>query len=331
MTRVADYLDLVRAPASLTVLGDAVVGALSARGSGGDSPLRGGALAASSVCLYSAGMALNDWADADLDAIERPERPIPSGRITRARALAVGAGLTALGIGSAFAAGRASGLVSLALAGALWAYDLVFKPTAAGPVVMAVCRGLDVMMGAAGPGWRGALLPASAVAAHTVAVTAVSRGEVDGSTRMTGGAAVAASVAVAASGLLGGGGASGRPGGERAVAALGGPRAAAALGGARAAAALGGGGAAGLGAARAAAALGGARYLAAVLPGYLAVAGEASASNSRDATRAGIRAVVPLQSALAARAESPVATLALLGVEVAGRLLGRRRSRGDIT
>lgn len=296
MTRVADYLDLVRAPASLTVLGDAVVGALSARGSGGDSPLRGGALAASSVCLYSAGMALNDWADADLDALERPERPIPSGRITRSRALAVGAGLTALGIGSAFAAGRASGLVSLALAGALWAYDLVFKPTAAGPVVMAVCRGLDVMMGAAGPGWRGALLPASAVAVHTVAVTAVSRGEVDGSTRVTGGAAVAASVAVAASGLLGGGGASGRPGG-----------------------------------ARAAAALGGARYLAAVLPGYLAVAGEASASNSRDATRAGIRAVVPLQSALAARAGSPVATLALLGVEVAGRLLGRRRSRGDIT
>ncbi|KSU51955.1 SCO3242 family prenyltransferase [Microbacterium enclense] len=323
MTRVADYLDLVRAPASLTVLGDAVVGALSARGSGGDSPLRGGALAASSVCLYSAGMALNDWADADLDALERPERPIPSGRITRSRALAVGAGLTALGIGSAFAAGRASGLVSLALAGALWAYDLVFKPTAAGPVVMAVCRGLDVMMGAAGPGWRGALLPASAVAVHTVAVTAVSRGEVDGSTRVTGGAAVAASVAVAASGLLGGGGASGRPGGARAAAALGGARAAAALGGPRAAAALGG--------ARAAAALGGARYLAAVLPGYLAVAGEASASNSRDATRAGIRAVVPLQSALAARAGSPVATLALLGVEVAGRLLGRRRSRGDIT
>lgn len=323
MTRVADYLDLVRAPASLTVLGDAVVGALSARGSGGDSPLRGGALAASSVCLYSAGMALNDWADADLDALERPERPIPSGRITRPRALAVGAGLTALGIGSAFAAGRASGLVSLALAGALWAYDLVFKPTAAGPVVMAVCRGLDVMMGAAGPGWRGALLPAGAVAVHTVAVTAVSRGEVDGSTRVTGGAAVAASVAVAASGLLGGAGAAGRPGGARAAAAPGRARAAAALGGPRAAAALGG--------ARAAAALGGARYLAAVLPGYLAVAGEASASNSRDATRAGIRAVVPLQSALAARAGSPVATLALLGVEVAGRLLGRRRSRGDIT
>jgi 4-hydroxybenzoate polyprenyltransferase len=288
VTRVADYLDLVRAPASLTVLGDAVVGALSARGPGVDAPVRVGALAVSSVCLYSAGMALNDWADADLDALERPERPIPSGRISRDRALAVGAGLTALGVGSAFVAGRSSGLVAIALAGALWAYDTVFKPTAAGPVVMAVCRGLDVMMGAAGPGWRSALIPAGAVAAHTVAVTAISRGEVDGSTETTGRAAVAASVAVAASGLLGQGN-------------------------------------------RPAALLGGARYLAAVLPGQLAVARRPGATEARDATRAGIRAVVPLQSALAARAGSPVATAALVGVETLGRLLGRRRSTGDIT
>ncbi len=288
MTALADHLDLVRAPASLTVLGDALVGSLSARGTGGDGPVRLGALAVSSVCLYSAGMALNDWADADLDAIERPERPIPSGRITRARALAVGAGLTVVGVGSAFAAGRASGMISIVLAGALWSYDLVFKPTTAGPAVMAVCRGLDVLLGAAGPGWRGALLPAGAVAAHTVAVTAVSRGEVDGSTRPTGYSAVIASAGVAASGLLGSGD-------------------------------------------RAAAALGGARYLSAVLPGYVALAGDPGAPQARAATRAGIRAVVPLQSALAARAGSPVATLALLGVEVAGRLLARRRSRGDIT
>ncbi|MEX8056746.1 SCO3242 family prenyltransferase [Microbacterium sp. 16-032] len=288
MTRVADHLDLVRAPASLTVLGDALVGALSARGPGGDGPLRVGALAAASVCLYSAGMALNDWADADLDALERPERPIPSGRISRDRALAVGVGLTALGVGAAFAAGRRSGLVSVALAGALWAYDTVFKPTAAGPVVMAVCRGLDVMMGAAGPGWRSALVPAGAVAAHTVAVTAISRGEVDGSTATTGRVAVATSVAVAASGLLGRSN-------------------------------------------RSAAVLGGARYLAAILPGQLAVARDPGAAQARDATRAGIRAVVPLQSALAARAGSPVATAALLGIETLGRVLGRRRSTGDIT
>ncbi|MEW1708346.1 SCO3242 family prenyltransferase [Microbacterium sp. NPDC089190] len=288
MTRVADYLDLVRAPASLTVLGDALIGALAARGPGAGGAARGAALAASSVCLYSAGMAVNDWADADLDALERPERPIPSGRLSRRRALAVGAGLTVTGVGAAFAAGRASGMVSLALAATLWAYDVVLKPTAAGPVAMAVCRGLDVVLGAAGPGWRAALLPAGAVAVHTVAVTAVSRGEVSGSTRGTGVAAVGASVAVAVSTLVG---RSNRP----------------------------------------AALLGATRYLAAVLPGQIAVARRPGAAEARDATRAGIRSVVPLQSALAARASAPLATAALLGVEGAGRLLGRRRSGGDIT
>ena len=42
-------------------------------------------LAGASVCLYWAGMAANDWADRELDAVERPERPIPSGRISAAR------------------------------------------------------------------------------------------------------------------------------------------------------------------------------------------------------------------------------------------------------
>src|SRR5687768_4648371 len=41
------------------------------------------ALIAASACLYLAGMVLNDVYDAELDARERPERPIPSGRIDR--------------------------------------------------------------------------------------------------------------------------------------------------------------------------------------------------------------------------------------------------------
>lgn len=213
MSRISDYLELVRAPASLTVVGDALVGSLSARGVVGPGGL---ALAGASVCLYSAGMALNDYADADLDARERPERPIPSGRIPRSHALAAAAVLTGAGVGAAFIGGRSAGLVSLGLAGALWAYDLVFSSTPAGPVVMAACRGLDVMLGGAGRGWRRAMLPAAAVAVHTAALTAVSRGEVTGTTVATGRAAVAASVAVAASGVV--------AGGDRAAALVGGAR-----------------------------------------------------------------------------------------------------------
>ncbi|GAA4591371.1 hypothetical protein GCM10023177_28620 [Streptomyces violaceoruber] len=72
LPRVHDLARLVRAPAALSVPGDALAGAAAAR-----RPLGPGLLGmtASSVCLYWAGMALNDYADRDLDVVERPERP----------------------------------------------------------------------------------------------------------------------------------------------------------------------------------------------------------------------------------------------------------------
>ena len=51
-----------------------------------------------SALLYEAGMVLNDVCDAELDAVERPERPIPSGRISRHAALRVGIGLLVGGV-----------------------------------------------------------------------------------------------------------------------------------------------------------------------------------------------------------------------------------------
>ncbi|MGW5158644.1 hypothetical protein ACWEPN_24475, partial [Nonomuraea wenchangensis] len=65
-------LELVRAPAALSVPGDTMAGAAAA----GRRPAPGLALA--SVLMYWSGMALNDWSDRETDAVERPERPIPS-------------------------------------------------------------------------------------------------------------------------------------------------------------------------------------------------------------------------------------------------------------
>nr|BFE72579.1 hypothetical protein GCM10020092_058800 [Actinoplanes digitatis] len=94
-------------------------------------------------------MAANDWADRDLDAAERPERPIPSGRISAPAALGIAAGLTAAGLALAARAGGARALaVAGPLAAAVWAYDLRLKNTAAGPAGMAACRALDVLLGA---------------------------------------------------------------------------------------------------------------------------------------------------------------------------------------
>jgi 4-hydroxybenzoate polyprenyltransferase len=196
-----DHLELVRAPAVLTVLGDTVAGAAAA-----GLPLTGRRtlLPLASACLYAGGMALNDWASRDVDARERPERPIPSGRVTPGHALGVAAGLGAAGLALAAAGGGRRVLaVAAPLAAAVWLYDARLKDTAAGPVAMAACRGLDVLLGAGVGRLRAAAPAAAALAAHTAGVTVLSRGEVHGTTRGAAATVAAGTVAVAGAALAG--------------------------------------------------------------------------------------------------------------------------------
>ncbi|ANJ28328.1 SCO3242 family prenyltransferase [Agromyces aureus] len=297
MTTVSDVLELVRAPAALTVLGDTAAGAQVAAG-GFDR--RGWMLPLASVAIYSGGMALNDWADRDLDAVERPERPIPSGRISPRRALAVAAGLGAVGLALAAAGGGRRGLaVAAPLVASVALYDLVAKPTTAGPLAMAACRGLDVLLGAGGS--PRALPAALAIAVHTLGVTALSRGEVHGgSAADTALSLVATGAAAAAVDSVG-------PGVQTAAARLGG-------------------------------AAGSAVYLAAALPGQLAVVDDPTPKRVRDATRAGIGSVVPLQAAIVARGGSLAIAAGLMAVHATIRQRGRRGrkpgtgpARGDVT
>ncbi|MGI5214463.1 SCO3242 family prenyltransferase [Plantactinospora sp. CA-290183] len=200
MPSLADLVQLVRAPAALSVPGDVVAGAAAA----GALDRRVPGLAGASVLLYWGGMAANDWADRELDARERPERPIPSGRISPGLALGVSAGLTAAGVALAgLTGGRRALAAAVPLAGAIWAYDLVAKNTAAGPAVMAACRGLDVLLGASQGRPSRAVPAALTVAAHTYTVTALSRREVSGASRALPAATLAGTAAVAAAAVAG--------------------------------------------------------------------------------------------------------------------------------
>lgn len=143
--RTRAWAELLRLPALFTVPGDALAGtaAVSAR------PTSRTFLAiASSLCLYEAGMALNDWADRDVDAVERPHRPLPSGRIRPAAALGAACVLTGAGLSFAAFAGRPALTVAVPLAATVWAYDLALKKTPLGPAAMATARGLDLLLGA---------------------------------------------------------------------------------------------------------------------------------------------------------------------------------------
>ncbi|MEV8314392.1 SCO3242 family prenyltransferase [Streptomyces sp. NPDC059900] len=168
-----DWAELLRVSALFTVPGDALAGAAAT----GLQPNRRTLLAiAASLSLYEAGMALNDWADREEDAVERPHRPLPSGRIAPSVALGAAAALTAGGLTLAAAAGRPALTVAGGLAATVWAYDLGLKHTPAGPAAMAAARALDLLLGAAatsaGASTTGTSGPTSPAGAPRAASTA---------------------------------------------------------------------------------------------------------------------------------------------------------------
>src|SRR5215207_1284358 len=179
LPKAGDVADLVRLPSVLSVPGDVLLGTTSARG---EHPLRIAGLTAASSCLYMAGMALNDYADRDVDAKERPKRPIPSGRLSAQFALRLASGLSAASLGLAYTAGGRRALeVALPLAATVWAYDLALKKTPWGPLSMAACRSLDILMGSLGS--RKSWPAAGVVGGHTFLIPVVSRREAQGGTR----------------------------------------------------------------------------------------------------------------------------------------------------
>jgi 4-hydroxybenzoate polyprenyltransferase len=181
--RLRAYLELLRPANVATALADVLAGyALT-----GLAPARAlGWLLLSTACLYAGGIVLNDVFDRRLDAVERPERPIPSGRIRASTAAALGASLLGAGVVAAGQATVAGAVVAAAIVAAVLCYDAVTKPmTIVGPVNMGLCRGLNLVLGlAAAPAairvhWPLALIPWI----YIVGVTVVSRGEVAGGTK----------------------------------------------------------------------------------------------------------------------------------------------------
>ncbi len=296
MTTLRDLVELVRAPAALTVPGDTLAGAASA---GWPAGARSAVLPVASTCLYWAGMALNDWADRRTDAVERPERPIPSGRVSAGTALAVATGLTAAGITvAAVGGGPRSAATAAVLAAAVWAYDLSPKQGPVSVATMATTRGLDVLLGASAgglPGLRAAAVPATMVAVHTAGVTALSRGEVHGGSTGVARACVAATTLVAAASAL------------RPIPAAGRGRAGGVLGAAVSVALTG-------------------SYAVSVLRAQLSAARTPDARTVRRATGAGIRGLVPLQGAALAATGHHAAALGLAASAPIGAAAMRRVS-----
>jgi 4-hydroxybenzoate polyprenyltransferase len=143
---------LLRLPNVFTAFADIGLGlcataALSPAAVDGNFGWKAASLVLASGLLYMAGMVWNDYFDLDEDKRDRPFRPLPSGRVSVRTAVILGLGLLAGGWACAGVTGRTGALIALALAGAIIAYDARIKRTAFGPLGMALCRFLNVLLG----------------------------------------------------------------------------------------------------------------------------------------------------------------------------------------
>lgn len=137
---------------------------------------------------YEGGMLLNDAFDAQVDAKERPERPIPSGQVTRSAVFGMGFSLLFAGL-AALAALPLLGLAPTGYRGllggigttlAILAYDRWHKGRAWSPLVMGACRaGLYVTAALAVSGRvpTAVLLGAGSLWLYVVGLTHVARFE----------------------------------------------------------------------------------------------------------------------------------------------------------
>lgn len=187
---VGSYVELVRVPNLFTAPPDVVLGAAIAGALGGEFSLAAlGGLAVASMLLYAGGTSLNDVFDAEKDAVERPTRPIPSGRVSRSTAAGLGVCLLCGGVLLALlSAGVDAAVVAAAIAGGIALYDGLLKGTLPGNLTMGAIRGLNVWLGttvAIGAisvsGW--ALVVPVVLGSYIAAVTYLADHETAGSNR----------------------------------------------------------------------------------------------------------------------------------------------------
>ncbi|MEO3408447.1 UbiA-like protein EboC [Mucilaginibacter sp. CAU 1740] len=143
-------------------------------------------LCLSTACLYGGGIVFNDVFDVELDKIERPERAIPSGKVSLREATVLGSILLCTGILSALFVSIVSGLIAAAIALCALLYDRFGKHHPFfGPLNMGMCRGLNLLLGIS-------IIPIALInwfmlalvpVAYIFSITLTSRGEVHGGSK----------------------------------------------------------------------------------------------------------------------------------------------------
>jgi 4-hydroxybenzoate polyprenyltransferase len=177
------YLQLIRLPATFSAWSNILAAHLIATGGHPTWHLLWLQLGITTT-LYWAGMVLNDCFDSAEDSRDRPRRPLPSGRVSLARAWGIGLGLLGAGLLLGIAAGGATLACTLSLAAAILLYNGRLKRGPVGPAVMGLCRSLNWLIGlAAAPLSAAAASLTLPIFLYTAGVTVLSGIEVRGGNR----------------------------------------------------------------------------------------------------------------------------------------------------
>jgi 4-hydroxybenzoate polyprenyltransferase len=187
MTKALGFIRLMRLANVVTAVADVLAGiAISGYFTSSEDYIPVLLLCISTIGLYSGGIIFNDVFDAGLDAIERPERPIPSGMISLAEATAFGTLFFGIGVGAAALFQTESLVIAILIVLACLSYNRWAKHyTVWGPINMGLCRGLNLMLGMSiltqeiENWWFLGLIPLIYIASITI----ISRGEVHGGNR----------------------------------------------------------------------------------------------------------------------------------------------------
>ena len=172
------YLALARISNSPTVVSNTLAGAALVGALWPDGKM--GLVAIAMVLFYTAGMYLNDLLDYALDCRERPERPLPSGIVSRPAATILVIALFAAGSTLLSYVGLLPFLSGLVLIALIICYDRWHKTNPLSPLLMALCRlmvYITAFLAFSGQSLLALLIPGGLLVLYVIGLTYIAKTE----------------------------------------------------------------------------------------------------------------------------------------------------------
>jgi 4-hydroxybenzoate polyprenyltransferase len=178
MPRLSTLLRLGRISNIPTVWTNVLAGSVVAGGN--HNPASIALIMLAMTAFYVGGMYLNDFFDREIDARDRPGRPIHAGEIRAGAVSSIGFGLLAAGIALMIPFGLAAMIWGAVLAAVIVLYDVWHKGNVLSPIVMGTCRAL-VYIGTgaalAGSASAATMVGAVGLASHVAGITYAAKQE----------------------------------------------------------------------------------------------------------------------------------------------------------